>query len=125
MAHDPGSAASVTASYLHAMARLDWDGVSACLSDDVLRRGPYGDDYEGAQAYVSFLERTIPSLPGYRMDIDRISELDGQRAMAEVRETIDLEDGPLVTYESLVLDADAHGRLKEICIYIRQAPKAK
>jgi hypothetical protein len=107
------------------MAQMNWGGVAACLSDDVLRRGPYGDDYEGVQAYMSFLERTIPSLPGYRMDIDRISAIDDQRAMAEIRETIDLEDGPLVTYESIVLDVDPQGRLKEICIYIRQAPKAR
>jgi hypothetical protein len=42
----------------------------------------------------------------------------------ELRETIDVESGPLVTWESLIFDVDADGLLEEIAIYIRQAPKA-
>jgi SnoaL-like domain len=118
------SAAAAASRYLQAVARLDWDEVTACLAVGVLRRGPYGDDYKGTTAYVSFLQRTMPALPGYRMDIDRVSGLSDHRAVAELRETIELEDGPLVTHECLVFDTDSDGLLEEIRIYIRQAPKA-
>jgi SnoaL-like domain len=118
------SAAAIAVRYLQALARLDWEGVTACLAVGVLRRGPYGDDYTGAMSYVSFLQRTMPTLPGYRMDIDRVSELGDHRALAELRETIDLEDGPLVTHECLVFKVDSDGLLEEICIYIRQAPRS-
>jgi hypothetical protein len=109
--------------YLRAMARQDWDDLAGCLATGVLRRGPYGDDYKGATEYVSFLRRTIPALPGYRMDIDRVTELGVQRVLAELRETIDLDEGPLVTHECLILDLGDDGLLEEISIYIRQAPK--
>jgi hypothetical protein len=119
-----GPSTSVVARYLHALAHMDWDQVEMCLAAGVLRRGPYGDDYEGAASYLSFLRRTMPTLPGYRMDVDRITELGHQRAMAELRETIEAEGGLLVTHECLVFDTDADGLLKEICIYIRQTQKA-
>jgi hypothetical protein len=114
----------VATRYLQALARMDWDGVTACLSSDVLRHGPYGDDYEGVPAYLAFLQEMMPALPGYRLDIDRVTDLDHRRAMVELRETIDVENGRLVTWESLVFDLDAEGRLEEIAIYIRQAPRA-
>jgi hypothetical protein len=118
------SAGSVATRYLRALARLDWDEVTACLSSDVLRHGPYGDDYRGVPAYLAFLQETMPALPGYCLDIDRVTELDSRRALVELRETIELENGPLVTWECLVFDVDDDGLLDEIAIYIRQAPKA-
>ena len=121
MTSSPGSVAT---RYLEALARLDWDEVTACLAAGVLRHGPYGDDYRGMPAYLAFLQETMPALPGYRLDIDRVAELDGRRALVELHETIDVESGPLVTWECLVFDVDADGRLQEIAIYIRQAPRA-
>lgn len=116
-------ACSVATRYLQALARQDWDEVTACLAAAVLRRGPFGDDFEGVTAYMVFLRRTMPSLPGYRMDIDRVTDLADQRAMVELRETIELETGPLVTHECLVFHVGADGHLDEISVYIRQAPQ--
>ena len=84
----------VVVRYLHALARMDWNQVEMCLAAGVFRRGPYGDDYEGAASYLSFLQRTMSTLPGYRMDVDRVTELGQQRAMAELRETIENGDRP-------------------------------
>jgi hypothetical protein len=116
-------ACAVTTRYLEALARFDFDEVADCLAAGVHRRGPYGDDYHGASEYVDFLRRTMPTLPGYRMDIDRVTGISEQRVMVELRETIEIESGPLVTYECLTFDLDADGLLEEICIYIRQAPR--
>ena len=124
MSQTSGPAGATATRYLEALARLDWDEVTACLSETVLRRGPYGDDYRGITPYVAFLQRTMPALPGYVLDIDRVSTLGDHRAMVELRETIELDDGPLVTHECLVFDTDSDGHLEEICIYIRQAPKS-
>jgi hypothetical protein len=115
-------ACAVTTRYLEALARLDFNEVAACLAPGVLRRGPYGDDYQGAAEYLEFLKNTMPTLPGYRMDIDRVTGISEQRVMVELRETIEIDSGPLVTYEVLTFDLDGQGLLEEICIYIRQAP---
>jgi SnoaL-like domain len=113
---------SVARRYLEAVARQDWDLVTRCLASGVVRHGPFGDDFEGVTPYLSFLQRTMPSLPGYRMDIDRVTELDDRRVMVELRETIQLETGPLVTHECLVFAMGPEGLLEEISVYIRQAP---
>jgi len=112
----------VAVRYLEALARQDWDVVTACLAVGVIRHGPFGDDYVGVADYLPFLQRTMPSLPGYRLDIDRVSELGPQRAMVELRETIGSDGTPLVTHECLTFDLDADGVLSEIAIYIRQSP---
>ncbi len=103
---------------------MDWDEVTACLAPDVVRHGPFGDDYRGTTAYLAFLRETMPALPGYRLDIDRVTDLEAGRAMIELRETIEVESGPLVTWECLTFDVGADNLLREIAIYIRQDPKA-
>jgi len=121
--HQTSPACSVALRYLRALASQNWGAVTGCLADDVLRHGPFGDDFDGVSAYVSFLQRTMPALPGYRMDIDCVTELGDQRAMVELRETIELDSGPLVTHECLVFEVGSDGLLQEICVYIRQAPQ--
>lgn len=96
--------------------------MTRCLASRVVRHGPFGDDFEGATSYLSFLQRTMPSLPGYHMDIDHVTELDDRRVMVELRETVQLETGPLVTHECLVFVIGPEGLLEEISVYIRQAP---
>jgi hypothetical protein len=118
-------ACSVATRYLEALARQDWDGVAASLAPDVVRHGPFGDDFEGSTPYLSFLRRTMPALPGYRMEIDRVTGLDDQRAMVELRETVVLETGPLVTHECLVFAVGADDLLQEISVYIRQASEGR
>ncbi len=117
----PSPAWSVATRYLQALARQDWDEVTACLARHVVRRGPFGDDFRGVTTYVSFLKRTMPSLPGYRMDVDRVTALGDQRVMVELRETIDVDRGPLVTYECLVFEVGSSGLVEGISVYIRQA----
>jgi hypothetical protein len=57
------------------------------------------------------------------MDIDGVTELGGERALVELRETIELDSGPFITHECLVFVVDSDGLLNEISIYIRQAPQ--
>jgi hypothetical protein len=57
------------------------------------------------------------------MDIDRVTDLGDERALIELRETIELDSGPFITHECLVFVVDSDGLLVEISIYIRQAPQ--
>ena len=123
MDRETSRACSVAVRYLEALASQDWVAVAGCLASDVHRLGPFGDNFKGVPAYVSFLQRTMPALPGYRMDIDGVTELGDERALVELRETIDLDSGPFITHECLVVVVDADGLVGEISIYIRQAPQ--
>jgi hypothetical protein len=107
--------------YLHAVAEQDWSTVAASVSRQVVRHGPFGDDYEGVDDYLTFLKRIMPSLTGYRMDIDHINELGNRRALVELRETIVIEGGPVETHECLVFEMGLDGLLATISIYIRQS----
>jgi hypothetical protein len=117
-----GPAGLLAERYLYAVASQDWETVRACLTPDVVRYGPFGDDFSGRTDYVLYLQRTMPALPGYRMTIDRVSQLSDDRAMVELRETIVLETGPLVTHECLTFEVGSDGLLAKIAVYIRQAP---
>src|SRR5204862_1450394 len=49
--------------YLTALTGHDWSELRDCLSSDVVRVGPYNDDYRGADAYAQFLEKSSHPLP--------------------------------------------------------------
>jgi limonene-1,2-epoxide hydrolase len=108
--------------YLLAVAAQDWASVEACVAPGVLRRGPYGDDYAGRSPYLAFLQRTMPALPGYRLDIDRVTEVDGGRVFVELRETVEVDGAPFLTHECLVFDV-VDDAIATVAIYIRQDTK--
>ena len=107
--------------YLDGVAGQDWDAVSECLTEDVRRVGPFGDVYEGRPAYLAFLRGVMPTLAGYRMDVERVLSVgDGSAAVAELSETVVFDGRPVRTPESLVFDLDPAGRIRHIAIYIQQ-----
>ena len=122
MADGDLSAGALAERYLLAVAAQDWAGVEACMAPGVVRLGPYGDDYEGCGPYLEFLQRTMPSLPGYRLDIDRVSGVGDDRVFVELRETVEVDGAPLLTHECLVFDVVEH-RIARVAIYIRQDTK--
>ena len=101
--------------FLDRMVGHDWDGMAACVTDDVERVGPFCDVYRGKDEYVAFISELMPSLGGYAMKVDRVVYA-GRVAMAELTETVDGTDTP----ESLVFDLDGDGRIARISIYIRR-----
>ena len=107
--------------YLGAMVAGDWEGVAACLSPDVERLGPYGDDYHGVDEYVSFLRRTIESLDDYVMRVDRVSELGPNLVLAELSETVTIDGSRLETPEALVFDLAPDGRIARVAIFLRRS----
>jgi ketosteroid isomerase-like protein len=110
--------------YLAAVVGHDWQALGACVADGVVRVGPYGDRYEGREAYVAFLADTMPRLLGYEMQIDRVTYLGDRRALAELSETVEMDGTPVRTPEALVFDLDADGRIAHIAIYIQMQPRS-
>jgi hypothetical protein len=114
-------AAALAERYLRAIAAQDWATVAACVAPDVVRLGPFGDDVEGRGPYLELLQRTMPALPGYRLDIDAATEVGGGRVFVELRETVEIDGTPLLTHECLVVDVDlARGAVARVAIYIRR-----
>jgi hypothetical protein len=116
------SAGALAERYLLAVAAQDWGSVESCVAPGVLRRGPYGDDYEGRGPYLAFLQRTMPALPGYRLDIEAVTEVDEGRVFVELRETVEVDGAPFLTHECLVFDV-AEDAIATVAIYIRQDTK--
>ena len=66
----------------------------------------------------------MPSLPGYRLDIDRVTEVGEGRVFVELRETVEVDGVPLLTHECLVFDV-VEDRIARVAIYIRQDTKMR
>ena len=99
--------------YLEALTSHDWDGLRACLCDDVVRIGPYNDEYRGSDAYVAFLSALMPTLPEYSMEVQRITYVD-DRAYAELSEAV----GGVRTDEALVFEI-SDGRIERVDVFIK------
>jgi ketosteroid isomerase-like protein len=104
--------------YLGAIVGNDWDALKACLADDVVRVGPYGDSYTGRDEYVAFIADVMPRLPGYEMRVDRVTYA-GAVALAELSETIEVSGKRHRTPEALVFDLDDNGRIRRIEIFMQ------
>ena len=115
----PESGRAVVERYLDRMVAHDFDAMAACLAEDVVRVGPFGDTYTPRQPYVAFLSGLMPALPGYAMRVDRVVEV-GTTVVVELTETVEMAGKPFVTPEALVFDMDEDGRIAHISIYIQR-----
>jgi len=106
--------------YLAAVVAHDWDAARACLREDVVRNGPFRDEYRGSDDYIAFLVELMPTLSGYSMAVTRVTYADGGRlAFAELAETVTVDGSPFRTEESLVFELDEDDRIAHIDIYIK------
>jgi ketosteroid isomerase-like protein len=102
--------------YLDALTRHEWDRLRDCLCDDVVRVGPYNDEYRGRDVYVEFLAALMPVLKEYSMDVARVTYA-GSRAFAELCETVD----GVRTDEALVFELAPDGRIARVDVFIKTA----
>ena len=112
--------AGVVERYLRAVVAHDWDDLAACLAEDVVRVGPFGDTYTPRGPYVEFLSGLMPTLAGYDMKVERVLYA-GSVAVAQLSETVEIDGAAVVTPEALVFDLDASGRIARIGIYIQRS----
>jgi limonene-1,2-epoxide hydrolase len=105
--------------YLAALPAHDWDTVRACLAPDVVRFGPYNDDFRGRDEYTQFLASAIEPLGGYELVVDRIVA-NGRTVLVELSETVDDGDrGRLRTAEAVVFDLGDDGLIARVAVYLR------
>ncbi|TMK88469.1 MAG: nuclear transport factor 2 family protein [Actinobacteria bacterium] len=97
------------------MVAHDWEAMAACVTDDIVRVGPFCDEYRGKDEYVAFISDLMPQLGGYAMKVDRVVYTE-RVAMAELTESVDGTETP----ESLVFDLADDGRIARISIYIQR-----
>jgi ketosteroid isomerase-like protein len=112
--------AGIVERYLDAVVSHNWEALSECLAEDVVRVGPFLDTYSPRGPYVEFLAGLMPTLPGYAMRVDRVL-YQGNVALAQLSETVELDGTPVETPEALVFDLDDHGRIARIEIFIQRA----
>jgi ketosteroid isomerase-like protein len=110
---------AVVVRYLDRMVAHDWEAMAACLAEDVVRVGPFGDTYTPRDTYVAFLSDLMPALPGYSMRIDRVQSI-GPTVLVELTEIVEIDGSPLETPEALVFDLDDEDRIAHIAIYIQR-----
>jgi ketosteroid isomerase-like protein len=104
--------------YLDALVRGDWDGFAGCLADDGFTRvGPFGDVKPTKAEYVTFLRDLMPTLPGYSMDVTRVTYA-GDLAFAELSETVEVDGTPLCTPECLTFElTDGGERIRRVEVF--------
>jgi len=104
--------------YLQALVDGDWATFAGCLADDgFIRVGPYGDTYSTKADYVAFLTDLMPTLPGYRMEVSRVTYAGDGLAFAELAETVEVDGTPLRTRECLTFALADDGRIRRVEIF--------
>ena len=112
---------SITKRYLDAVAGHDWAAAEECVATGVRRTGPFGDVYEGRDAYIAFLRDLMPTLAGYSMTIHRVLESEGgSPVIVELNERVEMDGKTIDTPECLVFDLDDDGLIAAISIYIQR-----
>jgi hypothetical protein len=103
---------------LEALVAGDWDTFADCLVDDGFTRvGPFGDVKATKAEYVAFLADLMPTLPGYSMDVTRVTYA-GDVAFAELSETVEVDGTPLRTPECLTFELSDDGtRIRRVEVF--------
>jgi ketosteroid isomerase-like protein len=105
--------------YLRTMVEHDWAAFRACLADEFTRVGPYGDTYSSKDDYVAFLLDLMPRLPGYEMEVGRVTYT-GNVGFAELTETVERDGAPRRTPECLTFELADDGRISRVEVFIQR-----
>lgn len=104
--------------YLKAVSTHDWAAFSECLSDDVVRVGPFGDTYRSKEPYVRYISKLMPTLEDYSMRVERVTE-SGDITFVELTESMSFGGKQVVTPEVLVFETDRKGLISKVDIFIK------
>jgi ketosteroid isomerase-like protein len=111
----------VVGRYLTAIVEHDWDALGACVAEDIVRVGPFGDTYTPKAPYIEFISALMPTLEKYSMRVDRIVYAEDRTfAVAELTEELELGGTPYLTPEALLFGIGPDGLIQKIDIYIKR-----
>ena len=116
---EPAAAVATVTRFFECMGAFDWDAMAACVAPDVTRVGPYRDVKQGRDDYRDFLAETIEALDGYRLDLQRVWS-DGERSVAQLSETLNIDGRARRTDEAIVLDLGPDGLIARVEVYLQR-----
>lgn len=117
---------TVVDDYLTSLAAHDWATLRHTLVDEgLVRIGPYCDEVRGADAYVAFLQRVMPTLENYTLTVKRTSPAEGNRVFVELSERLDDDGVPTEYPECLIFELDADGKIRRIEVFLMTPPREK
>ena len=113
--------AGVVERYLECLAAHDWDGLATTIADDGLtREGPFCDVVEGKQHYVAYLRKVCTNLPGHRLDVKRVSRVNGRLSYVELSESFEIDGAPATWPECLLFEQGDDGLISHISVFFKQ-----
>ena len=112
-------AIAVATRFFDRMGAFDWDAMAECVAEDITRVGPFRDVKVGRDDYRDFLAQTIEALDGYVLAVQRIWS-DGERAVAQLSETLNIDGRPRRTDEAIVLDIGSDGLIQRVEVYLQR-----
>ena len=105
--------------YLDRLVAHDWEAMAACLAEDVVRVGPFGDTYTPRDPYVAFLPSSCPRSPATPCGSTGSSTRAARWSSSSPRSSTS-EAHRSRRPRSLVFDLDAEDRIAHIAIYIQR-----
>jgi ketosteroid isomerase-like protein len=105
--------------YLVALRAQDWGTLRELLAPDVVRHGPYGDDFTDRDAYVTYLAETLASLGDYELEVHRAFG-GPTRTCVELAETATVGDQRLRTEEAVVFSV-TDGLITEVRVFLQRS----
>lgn len=113
--------AHVVERYLECLAAHDWDGLADTIAEEGLtREGPFCDVVEGKAHYVAYLRKVCTNMAGHRLDVHRVSHVDGRVSFAELSETFEI-DGVANTWpECILFERDSDGLIARVSVFFKQ-----
>jgi SnoaL-like domain len=123
VASQPGSGGSgdTVERYLEFLAAHDWDGLATTIADDGLtREGPFCDLIEGRDHYIAYLRKILTTLKGHRLDVKRVSHVDGGVSFVELTESFEIDGVPAAWPECLLFEQNDDGLISHVSVFFKQ-----
>jgi hypothetical protein len=125
VASQPGSGSSgdTVERYLEFLSAHDWDGLATTIADDGLTRvGPFCDLIEGKNHYIAYLRKILTTLTGHRLDVKRVSRVDGRVSFVELTESFEIDGTPASWPECLLFEQNDDGLISHVSVFFKQRP---
>ena len=110
---------TVVLRYLDRMVAHDWAAMTECLHPDVVRVGPFGDEYTPRSPYVEYLSGLLPTLANYDLTIER-TVAEQSVVLVQLTESMEFDGSMDVTHEVLVFETDPADLITRIDIFIQR-----
>ena len=113
--------AGVVERYLTCLAAHDWDGLAATIADTgLVREGPFCDVVEGKERYVAYLRKVCTTLKGHRLEVKRVSHVDGRVSFVELTESFEIDGTPGEWPECLLFEQNDDGLISHVSVFLKQ-----